>query len=97
MNDRAYFTIESRDEDLLLIDQSRYDAAFYIEMTSIGEITSFSVGMDDKTNGALTTYIFSVIPNTAIEDGDSLSITFPDSVQLPSNSYFSCEGISYYI
>jgi hypothetical protein len=80
MYDRVYFTIESYDEDLLLIDQSRYDAAFYIEMTSIGQLSSFSVGMDDKTNGALTTYIFSVVPNTAIEDGDSLTITFPDAV-----------------
>jgi hypothetical protein len=35
MLDRVYFTIESYDEDELMIDQSSYDAAFYIEMTSI--------------------------------------------------------------
>ena len=39
-------------------------------MTKTGEMVQFSVGMHNYTNGAITSYDFSVIPNTPVKDGD---------------------------
>jgi hypothetical protein len=36
--------------------------------------------MVDKTNGAITTYMFSMIPNTPLQDGDQLTFDFPAEV-----------------
>ena len=65
------------------MDESTDPNDFSIFMTSVGEMDQFAVGMVDQTNGAITTYMFSMIPNTPIQDGDQLVFDFPRDIQLP--------------
>jgi len=52
------------------MDESTDPNDFSIAMTAVGELDQFAVGMVDQTNGAITTYMFSMIPNTPMQDGD---------------------------
>ena len=65
-----YFNFESRDYFGNTIDKTNKQNEFTIQMTKTGEMVQFSVGMHNYTNGAITSYDFSVIPNTPVKDGD---------------------------
>lgn len=65
-----FFKIQSFDTGHFLMDESTDPNDFSIAMTAVGELDQFAVGMVDQTNGAITTYMFSMIPNTPMQDGD---------------------------
>lgn len=54
-------------------------------MTELKQITSVSVDMANKTNGAVTVYTISIISNTPITSNDIFKIDFPKAVIVPSN------------
>jgi hypothetical protein len=49
-----------------------------------------SVGIANATNGAVTDYTMTITPNTPLFNQDSLAMTFPKEVSLPSQ--ISCSG-----
>jgi hypothetical protein len=55
-------------------------------MTEMSSFSSFTVEMDDKTNLALTTYTVSFNTQVPIENGDTLFMTFPKEISLPTSA-----------
>jgi hypothetical protein len=53
-------------------------------MTKILPITSVIVDNTNKTNGAESRYIITIVPSTIIVDDDIFSITFPPEIKLPN-------------
>ena len=44
-------------------------------------------GMDNKTNGAVTSYNFTFTPNTFIQNDDKIMFTFPPEILLSHDKY----------
>ena len=70
------FILTSYDQSGFRIDSSTLDN-FNATMTSAANFTSFTVYIDNKTNGAISNYIISFILPTPVISSDSLSIQFP--------------------
>lgn len=79
----SFFRIFTLDEDFKKIDQNFEDQQFSIEMNEIKDIDSVKVNQVSGVNGAITSYIISVVPSTKVEPGDLLEIQFPPEVALP--------------
>lgn len=56
-------------------------------MTVPSSPRSFKLVRDSYSNGAITTYTFTVEPNVFIRDGDTIHITVPDPVRMTPRSY----------
>lgn len=53
-------------------------------MTKILPITSVTVLSENKTNGAESRYVITIVPSTLIVNEDIFSITFPKEIALPN-------------
>ena len=83
-NKLSYFKIYTMDSQFRYIDQNFDDEKFSVQMTKILPITSVTVENTNKTNGAESRYIITIVPSTLIVDGDIFSVTFPPEIMLPS-------------
>ena len=88
-NKLSYFKIYTMDSSFRYIDQNFDDEKFFVKMTKILPITSVLVENVNKTNGAKSEYIITIVPSTLIVDGDIFSINFPPEIELPSR--LECE------
>ena len=83
-NKLSYFKIYTMDSQFRYIDQNFDDEKFYVEMTKILPITSVTVLNTNKTNGAQSRYIITIVPSTLIVNDDIFQITFPEEITLPN-------------
>jgi len=88
------FQFSSHDMESYFIDESTDAQQFGITMKSIGNMFGVEVDIQNKTNGAETTYTFNVRSNTPVLAGDKLSFDFPSDVAMPPNSRLTCRGQS---
>jgi hypothetical protein len=65
------------------IDENFEDEKFIVKMTQLKPISSIIIDQVNKTNGAETAFIITVVPSTMIHRGDIFSIDFPSEVDLP--------------
>ena len=83
-NKLSYFKIYTMDSQFRYIDQNFDDEKFFVQMTKILPITSVTVINTNKTNGAPSRYIITIVPSTLIVNDDIFSITFPSEITLPN-------------
>ena len=52
-------------------------------MTKLKSITNVEIDVQNKTNGAITTYFIKITPSTQVHSFDVFTIDFPKELQLP--------------
>lgn len=68
---------------MFYIDENFEDEKFIVEMTQLKPISSIIIEHENKTNGAETAIIITIVPSTVIHSGDIFTIDFPIEVGLP--------------
>lgn len=81
-NYKSYFKLYTMDRAFRYIDQNLKNQQFYVEMKRLKQVTSVTVDMRNKTNGAATEYEVTVIPSTQIHQHDVFKIQFPKEITL---------------
>ena len=84
-NKQSYIKIYTLDSNMYNIDENFEDEKFIVTMTQLKPISSIMIDQLNKTNGAETAVIITIVPSTVIHDGDIFSIDFPDELDLPLN------------
>ena len=64
-----------------------------MEITEVSALNSFTVAPFSLVNGAKTTYNFGFVPTIDMVSTDTLAMTFPVEVGVPTSG-FSCTAIS---
>lgn len=79
----SYIKIYTLDSQMFNIDENFEDEKFIVKMTQLKPISSIIIDQVNKTNGAETAFIITIVPSTMIHRGDIFSIDFPNEVDLP--------------
>jgi hypothetical protein len=95
VNEFSFFKVYSLDQERRIIDQNFENQQFFVKMTKLRPISSISIDMLNKTNGAETIYTISMIPSTEINSGDIVQVQFPAELNLPFE--LKCEPLSAYV
>ena len=89
----ASWQIQTTDSSDNLIDTVTSGITVSMSSSSLSDFTSVGLVATDKTNGASTTYTFSVVPGTTLISTDYITIAFPSEVSLAS-TISTCTAVS---
>jgi len=82
-NYMSYFKLYTMDAEKRYIDENKDDVQFWVKMTELKSITNVEIDVQDKTNGAITTYFIKITPSTQVHSFDIFTIDFPKELMLP--------------